>query len=537
MAQVASFAVFHASADPALAQVDVYYDDYEVQLGLPFRQLSFRTDVLAGTSYTISVTPALDTTTVASLRLTPQPDRYYILTLLGVRQPGRFTPNPDGVNTAAKLLAQEVPTLVEDTARVWLAFVHAATDAPTLRLVRATGSPLYGATSYGSSTTGWVPADTLTVELSTLGGTVVARFRGDLHGFAGMGGLLVLSGFVQPASNQNGAGLGLHAVFPDGTVVEFQRVDVQAQTASIQLIHASPDPRLALVDVYINGTKVLDDFGFRSATPLQELPAGTPLVVGIAPSTSQSVADTVRSFRAVLPAGAKLCAIVCGVLSPQNFAPNPNGRPTDLTVVSFPLQEQAPASAVALSVVHAVSDAPALNLSAGTTSLAQGLLYTDTAPYQELPASADTLHGLPTEYLLDLAPHAGKAGVLVVTGFANPAANGNGPGLQPILVFPDGTAIMLSPVTSVADAVPVPPPMVLRLIASEQLWVSVPAAMPVTVELFTLTGERLAAWSLPAHASTAQHTLSLPARLAHGVYLCRIAAPLARQWNFVLISY
>ncbi len=538
--QTAAFMVFHASADPNLSEVDVYYDQFLLHPGLAFRQLSFRQEVLAGTPYQIEVTLPNTDTTVASTRLTPASEREYILLLTGVRTPANFAPNPDGMSTAAKLLSTELPMSAADPNRVELVFVHAVTDAPTVRILRPGGQPLYtGSASFGSLLDGLLPADTLTIEFYTLGGTLLARFRGDLRDYEGQTGVLVLSGFAQPGRNQNGPELGLHAVLLDGTIVPFQRVDTQTQTARLQLVHASPDPQLAAVDVYLNGQKVLDDFGFRSATPLQELPAGVPLTVGIAPSTSQSVADTFRSFSAVLPSGSTLCAVVCGLLSPQDYAPNPSGRSTELSVVVVPVQERASSStAVALATVHAVTDAPAVTLTAFGTSLAQGLVYGEAAPYRELPAGSDTLQGLPLRYRMELTPYAGQAGVLILTGFAHPEANRNGPALAPIIVLPSGTVVELSPVTSIEE--PTTPGSPRAWLVAENRWLRLPIPEqvpgPMTIELFTLTGARIAHWEFSSQ-QWGGHTVELPPFAARGIYLCRVWAPPAgRSWWWIVYA-
>lgn len=525
-AQIAGFAIFHASADPDIEQVDLYYDDNWIQLGLPFRQLSFRTDVLAGTPYRIGVTPAGSQTFITTVQFTPRPETDYLLLFMGLSNPQRFAPNPEQLSTTARLLIQELPPNSGDSLAVWLAFAHAVTDAPALRLVHAGGRPLYGLQSFGSLTPGLLPADTLTIECYTRDGTLLARFRGDLRDYAGEVGLLVLSGFTQPARNQNGPGLALQAVFLDGTVLDFQRLDTQASTAFAQLIHASPDPTLATVDVYINGQKALDDFSFRNATPLTELPAGVPLQIGLAPGNSQSVADTLRSFTAVLPPGVRICAIVSGVLNPQEFAPNPGGSSTELTLLSLPALERSSSStSVALALAHAVTDAGPVSMQFGTIPLAAGrqLQYGEVfAPYEQLPAVLDTLRGLPQAYLLDLSPHGGKAGVIVLTGFADPAANKNGPSLVPIVAFSDGTVVQLSPVVSVGEAASV------RTFAAElladELRIYVPEAVPsATVELLTLMGKRLGQWTVEGKAGWVGLPLGSP--IASGLYLCRLTIP------------
>ena len=68
---------------------------------------------------------------------------------------------------------------------------------------------------------------------------------------------------------------------------------ITAQTAKLQVIHNAADKAAAKVDVYVGAMKAFDDFAFQTATPFVSLPAGVPLVIGIAPGTSTSVADTI----------------------------------------------------------------------------------------------------------------------------------------------------------------------------------------------------------------------------------------------------
>ncbi|RPI73701.1 MAG: DUF4397 domain-containing protein, partial [Ignavibacteriales bacterium] len=71
---------------------------------------------------------------------------------------------------------------------------------------------------------------------------------------------------------------------------------IVAQTARLQVIHNAADPGAASVDIYLNGSLLLDNFGFRNATPFIDAPAGIPINIGVAGPNSTSVSDTLKNF-------------------------------------------------------------------------------------------------------------------------------------------------------------------------------------------------------------------------------------------------
>jgi hypothetical protein len=73
-----------------------------------------------------------------------------------------------------------------------------------------------------------------------------------------------------------------------------------AQTARLQVIHNAADPGAVSVDIYLNGTLLLNNFGFREATPYIDAPAGTPINIGVAGPNSSSAADTIKNFTVTL---------------------------------------------------------------------------------------------------------------------------------------------------------------------------------------------------------------------------------------------
>src|SRR5215204_6089454 len=84
----------------------------------------------------------------------------------------------------------------------------------------------------------------------------------------------------------------------------FLSIDLShGQTARLQVIHNAADPAAATVDVYVNGTILLDDFAFRTATPYVNVPAGVQLNIGVAGGNSTSVNDTLKNFEVTLMSG------------------------------------------------------------------------------------------------------------------------------------------------------------------------------------------------------------------------------------------
>ena len=79
-------------------------------------------------------------------------------------------------------------------------------------------------------------------------------------------------------------------------ILLLQFIIINAQIARVQVIHNSADAAASSVDVYLDSTKIIDDFAFRTATPFIDVPAGTPIKISIAPSNSISVADSIAVF-------------------------------------------------------------------------------------------------------------------------------------------------------------------------------------------------------------------------------------------------
>ena len=232
---------------------------------------------------------------------------------------------------------------------------------------------------------------------------------------------------------------------------------LNAQTARVQVIHNAADPAADSVDIYLNGTKLLDNFKFRAATPFIDAPAGIPITVGVAPWNSMSVADTLKSFTYTLAHDQKYLIVATGVLSPPAFASNPDGRSTAFTLlVGTPVLEQGAGASVSLSVVHGASDAPGVDVVArGVGTLVENAAYGDITGYLTVP---------PAEYILeikdssgtntvasfqaDVSGLAGGAAVVFASGFLDPIQNQSGKLFGLFAALPDGTVVELPATTA-----------------------------------------------------------------------------------------
>jgi len=222
-----------------------------------------------------------------------------------------------------------------------------------------------------------------------------------------------------------------------------------AQTADVQVIHNSPDPAAEMVDVYINSEIAIDDFAFRAATPVLELPAETELEIGIAPGNSGGPGDIIATFPVTLNAGERYLVMATGVLDPS-LPSNPEGLDTAFTLKIFtPYTDTAMPGMVGLLAYHGSPDAPTVDVLAdGVGILIDDLAYGDFAGYLEVPAAEYTLRVTPGDdnntivasFVAPLQDLGGAAAVVFASGFLT-AKDLSAFGL--FAALPDGTVLEL----------------------------------------------------------------------------------------------
>ncbi|MEZ4686190.1 MAG: T9SS type A sorting domain-containing protein [Bacteroidia bacterium] len=207
-----------------------------------------------------------------------------------------------------------------------------------------------------------------------------------------------------------------------------------AQQAALQLIHNSPDLLAASVDIYVNGSLYADDFSFRDATAFDSVPANTPLLVGVAPATSNTplgngYADTIGTFGPLtLNPLTNYVVIAEGIVLPVGYSTTAN---SDL---SFELEIIASASSssgagtIDVAVSHGAPDVDAVDIFANRS---ENALLNDvpfkasTGGFLTVPArdyifgvarSADSTNVL-ASYFLEGSALGGASAVVFASGF------------------------------------------------------------------------------------------------------------------------
>jgi hypothetical protein len=212
-------------------------------------------------------------------------------------------------------------------------------------------------------------------------------------------------------------------------------------------------PSAALVDIYVNGVLLLDNFAFRTASGFVNAPANTDLNIAIAPANSTSVADALTSFLVNLENNKNYTVMAKGLLTPASFSSNPDGISTafDLYIVADALIASGNNN-VKINVIHGSTDAPTVDVKlAGSSVLFDDLTYSSATSYLDVPAATYFLEVTPgndnntvvAAYTANLSALSGQAITVFASGFLNPASNQNGEPFGLFACLANGTVIAL----------------------------------------------------------------------------------------------
>ena len=461
-AQTAQVTFVHCSPDAALTMVDVYVyqsgvtnkvEDISYQNSSIFDQIAIYSDL----AVTISVAPSSSSDvseSISSKTFTPSTDAGYVLILSGVRAESGFVPNPNAKPITLSMYEREVPLFTGTPNQIGIMMAHAATDLESSDVyIRGTAAAIATGMMYTDVTTTLKAATRVrsTVDFTKAGDKtkVLASFEVDLASYQSETVVLILSGFKTPVDN-NGSenALVLLAVLESGAVIQNELI-AGSQKARVQWVHNAPDPLLAVVDVWIDSVKTLDNFGFRKATAFADYTAGQQITVGFAPATSTAYRDVTKTITLdALRPGRSYHFIVSGVADTSKFPRNPNGQDLSLSILvaENALEKSDVVGKTAVRSAHSAPDQASISIVGTTDTYASNLTYGSITPaYIAVAPAADTFWlkidstGKKVRgWVADLRG-TDRATMVLASGFVNPAANNNGPAFKLILIDASGT--------------------------------------------------------------------------------------------------
>jgi hypothetical protein len=229
-----------------------------------------------------------------------------------------------------------------------------------------------------------------------------------------------------------------------------------AQTARVQVIHNSADAAAEFVDVYLDATLLIPNFEFRTASAFIDAPAGSPIVLSVAPPNSTGVQDAIYDVEVTLTENETYVVVADGIVSSTGYTlPDSFG----LEVYGLGREAATDPTNTDLLVHHGSTDAPTVDAvetgvnNPGAT-IVDDLAYTDFQGYLELPTADYIIEirdetGLVTvaAYQAPLATLAlnGAAAVVVASGFLDPTQNSNGPAFGLYVALPSGGPLVMLP--------------------------------------------------------------------------------------------
>jgi len=373
-AQDALVQIIHNSPDPAAATVDIYVNAGPAPAieDLGFREATGLVTLPAGVDLDVGIAPGNSTgpgDIIATFTYNLPADSRTVIMAAGLLS---GSPSFD-------LYTNELQETAAGGEVGLLAF-HGSPDAPTVDVIAVGVGTLFDDLEYATFQ-GYlaVPEGDYTLWITPGDDPLnpVVAYAVSLTGLGGGTAVVFASGYLSGSP-----AFGLFAALVDGTVVEFPTTAIE--TASVQIIHNSPDPAATTVDIYLNAgsAPAIEDLAFREATGLVTLPAGIELAVGIAPGNSTGPSDIIASFLYNLPPDSKTVIMAAGLI----------GDEPAFDLYTNELQDTAAGGEVGLLAFHGSPDAPTVDVVAvGVGTLFDDLQYGTFQGYLPVPEGDYTL--------------------------------------------------------------------------------------------------------------------------------------------------
>lgn len=453
--------VIHNSADQAAASVDIWLNDQLLLDNFQFRTASPFIDAPSGVDIHISIQPPNSTDTVNSIArfiYNLQEGGSYVLIANGIVSPEGYNPSIP-FNIHVYNMGQEAALIGTNTD---LLVFHGSTDAPTVDVVEVGvgAGTIINDLEYAEYS-GYLQLPTADYSLQIrdeTGTSVVAQYAAPLGTLMldGAAAVVVASGFLNPAVNNNGAAFGLYVALPQGGDL-LPLPSIPISTARLQVIHNSADAAASQVDVWLNDQLLLDNFAFRTATPFIDAPANVDFDIVIQPSNSSDTTNALARFTYNLTGGNKYILVANGLVVPTGYNPF---IPFNIYVYDMGREFATGAQNTDVLIFHGSTDAPIVDVvetGVGAGTIVNDLGYSNFAGYLELPTNDYILEirdetGTTTVASYDAPLQTlqlqGQAIVVLASGFLNPAENNSGASFGLYTALKNGGALIPLPVST-----------------------------------------------------------------------------------------
>mgnify|MGYP001187410506 CR=1 FL=1 len=427
--------VIHNSADALAAAVDIYLNGEILLDSFSFRTASAFIDAPANITNEIAVAPANSTSAsqaVATVPVVLDARDTYVAIANGIISPMGYTPA-----TAFSLDVYDMGREAADTTgNTDVLVFHGSTDAPVVDVVESGvgAGTIVDDLAYGDFQ-GYLelPTDDYVLDIALQTGDNAFSYNAPLSslGLEDEALVVVASGFVDPSQNSNGPAFGLWVALPTGGAL----VELPASTARLQVIHNSADMAASVVDVYLNGGLLIDDFAFRTATSFIDAPANVEAEIAVAPSNSNDVNDAIATIPVTLMNGETYIAVAHGNVSASGYVITES---FGLSVYGMAREAATDANNTDVLVHHGATDAPVVDVNevlVGAGTIVDNLAYEDFQGYLELANTDYTLELKDETNTTMLAQYqaplqtlgfAGEAITVVASGFLDPSQNSDG---------------------------------------------------------------------------------------------------------------
>jgi hypothetical protein len=312
----------HNAPDAALGNVDIYFNQVKVVSNLAYKAATpFITANTGNTEVLVSSAGQNDTLfRIPAVNLVS--GKSYLAMALGLKDTTSFESNPEGLNRMFNIIANDsMPEGSLAAGSFQYLVANGCTDAPQLNFNNvANQASLIGSLSYSS----------LSALKSTSSNVIFNISNNDKTKYNGaflLNGATLLnqSGVIFTTGFFNTASFKVMLALNSGSVIELQRLKNK-----LQVIHNSPDTTIRMVDIYANGSKIVDDLGFRKTTGIASTDAYVPVRINI---VNGNASDTLNSLwsTSMLPDSNFNIAIAHGFIGAA-YRVNPEAISTNFSV-------------------------------------------------------------------------------------------------------------------------------------------------------------------------------------------------------------